>query len=735
MVFAVAVALAAQGAAQWIWASGDPIPPNVYFRSTVTLAGEPQSGRLDITCDDAYELLVNGKKVASHASWYTMQTVDLKPLLHRGRNVLAVAGRNFESQAGLLVRGSVVVSGKTVALNSDAGWRVSMTAAPGWDQVDFDDSGWASAKVIGPEGIDPWGRPKSEDDLVRELLSIKTAKPTATRKPAAASPDVAEGYTWPKAMTGVKGRWVRLAIPPVAMDSKIGDTISKPRTLKIDFGREIAGWVEVEVEGANAPDAVIRVGEAQTPQGQFPTNAEHIGNRTIYRLLPTGSFTGFRFAWIDFSNVTAPIKVRRVEAIWRMWPANYEGSFECSDPLLNKIWHIGAYTAHINLDPVAFSAILRPDRGDRFPWMGDDRVTQRTVMTVFGNYDHAKADLAYYVKPGQKDIALNNIPGYTLDWVIALHSYWLYSGDGAFARARLADVRTILDSLNSEDTPQGWLFTDWEPELASTSDKSVLAFHFKYVHAAKVAAEMAAKLGSPQMGAEFKRLGDARAAFLAGRLSGLPQHALTNALLAGYKLEFPESMRGHTDTPYFSNYVLEALSKAGKDAKALGAIRTVWGGMVKLGATSTWEYYLPEWLKTLKPLQQPPDVDAPQLPKFFVSLCHPWSTGATPWLSERVLGVTPTAPGFSECEVRPFFGDLAWAKGSVPTPHGKVRVSWTRKAGALTVRVQAPTGVRLKLVLPKGRYRVDGKPAANDGSVGFRFKDSKEHTVSGTTPS
>jgi hypothetical protein len=502
----------------------------------------------------------------------------------------------------------------------------------------------------------------------------------------------------------------------------------------VDFGREVAGWVEVEVEGAQAPDVKIRVGEAKTPQSQFETNAEHVGNKTTYRLLPTGSFTGFRFAWIDFANVTKPVKLKRVEAIWRMWPANYEGSFECSDKLLNRIWHVGAYSAHMNLDPVAFSAILRPERGDRFPWMGDDRVTQRTVMNVFGLYDHVKADLDYYIKPGQKEIALNGIPGYTLDWVIALHGYWLHSGDSAEVKLRLADMRTILKSLDSEGTPPGWLFTDWVLGLQTTTDESVLAFHFKYVHAAKVAAEMARKMGDRDLAEEFTAFGLKRANFVAPKLGSLKQHSLTNAVLAGYDLKFPDSMPGYTATPYFSNYVLEALSKTGQDAKALDAIRTYWGGMIRLGATSTWEYFLPEWEKTLKPVQQPPDVSLPNVGTFFVSLCHPWSTGATPWLSEHVLGVTPSAPGFSECEIRPFFGDLNWAKGSVPTPHGKVNVSWARRAGSVTVKLRAPKGVRANLVLPgKGRYRVDGKQAtpvvASDGSVAFRFQDSKVHTV------
>jgi hypothetical protein len=728
----IAMTVVAQSPAQWIWATGKEIPANVYFRTTITLDQEPQKAQLDITCDDAYELFVNGEKVASNASWYVMQSVDLKKRLHRGKNVLAVAGRNFDSEAGLLIDGSV--DRKSISTGAD--WRVSTQVQSGWEQPNFDDSTWDKAKVIGPEGIQPWGHPKREADLLRDLKSLRPAKPLSIRPRATASPDVTEGYKWPQKMTGIKGKFVRFPLSPVAIDAPIGSTIKANRTVKADFGREIGGWVEVEIESPNPPVAKISVGEALTRQGDYPTLVERVGKRTIYRLCPTGSFTGLRFAWIDFTHVTAPFKLVRVEAIWRMFPANYEGSFECSDSQLNRIWHIGAYTAHLCLDPTAFGAILRPERGDRFPWMGDDRVTQRTVLNVFGIYDHVKADLDFYVKPGQKDININGIPGYTLDWIIALHTYWMYSGDDSEVRLHLADIKTILDSFDTDNAPPGWLFTDWENGLQSTTDETVLAFRCKYVQAAKLAIDLAEQLGSKELVDVFKRLAEKCTARITGHQdwpNNLQQHSLSNAILAGLSGDFPESVRGYTATPYFTFYVLEALSKAGQDAKALEAIRTVWSGMVQLGATSTWEYYNSKWPQTLKPLQQPPDVHEPGVSEFFVSLCHPWSSGATAWLSEHVLGVTPSSPGFAECQIKPFFGKLAWARGSVPTPKGPVLVSWSQKNKGLSVRVQLPAGVRARLVLPRGTYQVDGKlvKPSSDGAeaVSFVIQGTKLHVV------
>jgi hypothetical protein len=135
--------------------------------------------------------------------------------------------------------------------------------------------------------------------------------------------------------------------------------------------------------------------------------------------------------------------------------------------------------------------------------------------------------------------------------------------------------------------------------------------------------------------------------------------------------------------------------------------------MVKLGATSTWEYFLPAWTATLKPGQQPPPVSDPKVANFEVSLCHPWSSGATAWLTDHVLGVTPYAPGFASVMVRPFVGDLMWARGTVPTPRGPVSVSWGRSGRQFRLSCVGPVGVKeIHIAPPSGkRYLVNGRAA------------------------
>src|SRR6185437_15415514 len=81
-----------------------------------------------------------------------------------------------------------------------------------------------------------------------------------------------------------------------------------------------------------------------------------------------------------------------------------------------------------------------------------------------------------------------------------------------------------------------------------------------------------------------------------------------------------------------------------------------------------------------------------------------WSAGATNFLTERVLGVRSTGPGFATVDIQPDLGDLQWASGVVPTPHGPLSVRCRRDGARLVLDADIPTGVRASITLP-GAFR------------------------------
>jgi hypothetical protein len=124
--------------------------------------------------------------------------------------------------------------------------------------------------------------------------------------------------------------------------------------------------------------------------------------------------------------------------------------------------------------------------------------------------------------------------------------------------------------------------------------------------------------------------------------------------------------------------------------------------MLERGATTCWEHY------------------QESLPKGFcaaggMSLCHGWSAGPTYSLPAHVLGVQPLEPGFAKVLVEPRPADLAWASGEVPTPHGLVKVEWSRNPEVFRMRLRLPGDCPAKVSLPLGgphaRVSVDGLPA------------------------
>lgn len=151
------------GDAQWIWSGQLPPGPapsgEVYFRKKFN-CGSPESARIEITCDDRYELYVNGRLVGNGQNWQRMDVYNVLSFVRNGMNVVAVKASNLNSgPAGLAVRVSVRNKGNTdVSHSSDQTWRSSLEAPRHWQQPNFADNDWPPARVLGELGrTAPWG--------------------------------------------------------------------------------------------------------------------------------------------------------------------------------------------------------------------------------------------------------------------------------------------------------------------------------------------------------------------------------------------------------------------------------------------------------------------------------------------------------------------------------------------------------------------------------------------------
>ena len=168
------------------------------------------------------------------------------------------------------------------------------------------------------------------------------------------------------------------------------------------------------------------------------------------------------------------------------------------------------------------------------------------------------------------------------------------------------------------------------------------------------------------------------AAFLAGALTPEELRAIYPALQSDASVRRP--MAG-----FMEFYHLQAWFGAGLVREALDEMRSYYGQMLRNGATTTWELVD----------RREPGID--HIQPAGRSHCHGWSAGPANLLPAHILGVTPTAPGYRTVGIRPALGDLAWAEGEIPTPHGNIRVSLK---APLTGEITLPAGITGTLHLP-----------------------------------
>ena len=112
--------------AKWIW-DKDSNAPAVRFRKVINLQ-EPGNARVNITCDNGYELSVNGVLIGGNpdSGINFRRSGDCRSFaLRKGANTIEVKGSNSAGRGGLLLWGEITLrSGRKRPIVSDESWQV-----------------------------------------------------------------------------------------------------------------------------------------------------------------------------------------------------------------------------------------------------------------------------------------------------------------------------------------------------------------------------------------------------------------------------------------------------------------------------------------------------------------------------------------------------------------------------------------------------------------------------------
>lgn len=138
-----------------------PKPGKRYFRKIVKLSNKKiAQATVLISVDDAYKLFINGKKVGENNNWTTVGKYDVKHLLTKGDNVIAIEGENegkIGNPASILFALKITFTDKKVfKLFSDKTW-VSTDKSPksNWKDLNYNANQW---KKVRDYGTSNWGK-------------------------------------------------------------------------------------------------------------------------------------------------------------------------------------------------------------------------------------------------------------------------------------------------------------------------------------------------------------------------------------------------------------------------------------------------------------------------------------------------------------------------------------------------------------------------------------------------
>ena len=503
------------------------------------------------------------------------------------------------------------------------------------------------------------------------------------------------------------------------------DNIAVNGTL-YDFGRETFGYLKIKglqgtiriYYGESREEALdkehcetldIVNGQWTMDNGQLAAQEKAKANNYQLSITNCQLSKAFRYVYIEKEDGASYDDVS-MDYEYAPHDPQHTGSFRCSDDDINKIWDVAAYTMDLTTREFFMDGIKR----DRWTWSGD--AIQSYLMNYYLRFDVECVKRTIRQLRGKDPVTahINTIMDYTFYWFKSILDYYEYTDDIDFVREMWPRMVTLMDYVEgrlnangmAEGQPDDWIFVDWvdfpmhkrgtlcfEQILLmkametmaicadivcgdSIATPDVAASHKKYrIQAEQLRNKIKQTFWSYEQKAYYHAIEDGK---MNRQITKFPNMF---AILYGlaYEEERREIMKSvmlnpdipAITTPYMRFYELETLCIDGLHAQVLQEMRDYWGGMLREGATSFWEKYVPTETGTqhLAMYGRP----------YGKSLCHAWGASPVYLLGKYYLGVRPTKPGYKEFEIHPSLGDLDWMQGDVPTPHGMIHVEMDRR--------------------------------------------------------
>ncbi|MEO5915651.1 MAG: family 78 glycoside hydrolase catalytic domain [Luteolibacter sp.] len=509
----------------------------------------------------------------------------------------------------------------------------------------------------------------------------------------------------------------------------------KPGVFIFDLGQNISGVVRLKVKGKAGEKVTIRYAEVLHNDGHLSTENLRCARAVDTYILkgdPAGEswtpeFTYHGFQYVELTGFPGTPGLDAITGIVIHSDTPRHGSFECSDPMLNKLYQNMIWTQRANFFEMPTDC---PQRDERMGWTGDAQVYVRAATfnaDIASFYTKWLRDLnddawdygaypAYAPRPLARPNE-HHAAGWMDSGVICPWTIWQVYGDTRVISEHWRKMNDFMEWRAARDPElKGAIddcgFGDW---LSVGEVKTPIPFIDLAYHAydAQLMSEMATAIGNAADAEKYKALAEkVRAAFQKAYLQPDSKLSIHNQSAYAIALFFdliPADKRdaasahladlvkenGNKMTTGFlgTRPLLPALSASGHHDLA-GILMQQheypsWGYEVNNGATTIWE----RWNSYIKGS----GVHEPSMNSFshyaFGAVCE--------WMFADLAGIDRAAPGFDRVKIAPRpTGTITHASASMETRHGKLACSWRIDGEKFHVEIIVPPNTTADVTLP-----------------------------------
>ena len=552
------------------------------------------------------------------------------------------------------------------------------------------------------------------------------------------------------------GKLVAQMMPPIKADRSIKPvklTEPKPGVFIFDMGQNFAGFAELSLRGPAGTKVVMKYGERLgkdgmvdragiqqhvarvDPSQQFQTDTYILNgsSRTTHHV-PRFTYHGFQY--VEVTGFPGKPTLDTLRGVFIHSAIPVAGEFECSNPLLNRIWSAGRWSYLSNLQGIPTDCPHREKNG----WTGDAHLAAEQGLL---NYAPAAVYAKWINDLGDEQRPTGELPGIvpTSGWgykwgngpawdsAFLLIPFYLYEycGDTKVLADHYDGLKRYVDYLTSK-AKNGIVdigLNDWAPFKTTTpADITSTAYYYRDAQIVALAADL---LGND---ADARKYADLAAgiktafnekfyhpdtmlygngsqtslscALYQGLVEPANKARVLNNLVAAV-----DKSNGHIDTGILgAKYLLNALLENGRADVAcrIASQKDLpsWGWWIEQGATTLWE----QWNGA-------------------DSRNHIMFGDISAWFYKALAGINPdpAAPAFKHFTIKPnLVGGLTSAHAGYDSVRGRIVSDWKTKGGRFDLTVTIPPNTTATVHVPVAdstSVKEGGKPAADTAGVSF----------------